>query len=153
MTIASYMKASGLALAAILAATSGAQALTIAEQRAYDNWVNELSSSSSEVAAAQKACGVNLPVKLDPALAAPFIAEQKHAGSFCDDAFYAFVVLCGDAAGKNAIAQKVRSVSCTLNASKNGLSTSLVNGELQVSFGVDTINIHDGVKKYLENNL
>lgn len=153
MTFSSYIKMSGLALAAVLAATSGAKALTVTEQRVYDNWVAELNASNSEVAAAQKACGVNLPVKLDPALAAPFIAEQKHAGSFCDDAYYAFVTLCGDAVGKKAVAEKVRSVSCTLNASKSGLSTSLVNGELQISFGTDTVNIHDGVKKYLENNL
>ncbi len=140
------------ALTGFFLLTASAQALTLAEQRQYDKW-NEFFTTEGHANDVTKACGVTIPVKLDQGVVTPFMADNKNAASFCDEAYSAIKNTCADNAGKTAVAAKVKSLSCMYSGTKDEASVKLNNGDLQFTFGVDASNLSDKVKTFLGNNL
>ena len=161
MTTAPRLKIAGLMLvilAAFFGVISSAHALTLDEQRSYDKWVALLKSSDSHINDVKQKCGIDLPVKLDPALVTPFMAENKNGGYFCDVALEEIADTCADDVGKKAVASKIKSLSCINSAAKDQVSLKLVEGdaqlgELQFIFGPDGSNQAAAVQKFLGNNL
>lgn len=126
-------------------------ALTLAEKKKLQDWETELAETTGHFKAA---CGYDLPVKLDEALVTPFMAAGSHAGGYCASVISSMTTMCADPMSKEAIAAKVKSVSCKYKPGDTVGSYALTpGGALEFSFDNNTPNIEDSAKAFLEGNL
>lgn len=142
-----------LALLLVLTAASPAFSQTLAEKKQMEKWQASLSEDSSAKGFKEK-CGYDLPVKLSDNLVTPFMEQNADASSFCNDVRRAMVSMCEDTTTKEAIAAKVKALSCEYKKD-DAKGTFALSPEGTLSFGFDSNvpNIPDAAKAYLEGNL
>jgi hypothetical protein len=131
-------------------------ALTLGERNEMQKWRTSFTDGSGDmhVEYFQQRCGYTLPVTLDDSLAAPFMAKHSNAAGYCDAALSEMGGMCEESAiSKEAIATKVKALHCRYSAGDKGSFTLSPEGVLDFSFDVDSSNLEDKTKEFLEKNL
>lgn len=95
-------------------------------------------------------CGVDIPIKFDWANVPADRILSSSAASYCDNMLYSVRRICGDAAGKAAVKEKVKSISCGFGPER---SMSLKDGKLDYKIQFDSSNDADFAYEFLQNNL
>ena len=139
-----FVAASVLALAA---AAAGAQSLEMRKRLA-----DQEGELSTLVALTNKKCGIDLKATIDMA---SFNADeflQKSAVSWCSAALTALENVCSDAAGKQAVAGAIKSLTCS---GGSAVSVELTNGDLKYAFPFSSAsNANEmAIRSYLEKHL
>jgi hypothetical protein len=139
-----------LATTALLMAacsTASAQSLEIRKRQAEQE--GELSTL---VALTNKKCGIELKTTIETASFNPDEFMQKSVVSWCSAALTALENVCSDAAGKQAVAGAVKSLTCSGAAA---VSVELTNGDLKYAFPFSSAsNANEMViRTYLEKHL
>jgi hypothetical protein len=145
MRILKLLATSALLLGATSAVT--AQSLEIRKRQA------EQEAELSRLAAlTNKTCGTDLKMTLETATFNPDEFLQKSAASWCSAALTALENVCGDAAGKQAVAGAIKSVTCS---GAPALSVELTNGNLKYAFPFTSASNENerAIRTYLEKHL
>jgi len=139
-----------LATTALLVATASiaaAQSLEIRKRQAEQE--GELSTL---VALTNKKCGIELKTTIDTASFNPDEFLQKSVVSWCSAALTALENVCSDAAGKQAVAGAIKSLTCSGAAA---VSVELTNGDLKYAFPFSSASNANElvIRTYLEKHL
>jgi hypothetical protein len=139
-----------LAVTALLVAvscTASAQSLEIRKRQAEQE-----SELSTLVALTNKKCGIDLKTTIDTASFNPDEFLQKSVVSWCSAALTALENVCSDAAGKQAVAGAIKSLTCSGGPA---VSVELTNGDLKYAFPFSSAsNANEMViRTYLEKHL
>jgi hypothetical protein len=131
----------------VAACTATAQSLEIRKRQAEQE--GELSTL---VALTNKKCGIDLKTTIDTA---SFNADeflQKSVVSWCSAALTALENVCSDAAGKQAVAGAIKSLTC---AGAPAVSVELTNGDLKYAFPFSSASNANEmlIRTYLEKHL
>jgi hypothetical protein len=145
MSILKNLAAATLLLTA--ASTVAAQSLEMRKRLAEQE--GELSTL---VALTNKKCGIDLKATIDMA---SFNADeflQKSAVSWCSAALTALENVCSDAAGKQAVAGAIKTLTCSGGPA---VSVGLTNGDLKYAFPFSSAsNANEmAIRTYLEKHL
>ena len=145
MSILKNLAATTLLLTA--ASTVAAQSLEMRKRLAEQE--GELSTL---VALTNKKCGIDLKATIDMA---SFNADeflQKSAVSWCSAALTALENVCSDAAGKQAVAGAIKTLTCSGGPA---VSVGLTNGDLKYAFPFSSAsNANEmAIRTYLEKHL
>jgi hypothetical protein len=145
MSILKTLAATTLLLTA--ASTVAAQSLEMRKRLAEQE--GELSTL---VALTNKKCGIDLKATIDMA---SFNADeflQKSAVSWCSAALTALENVCSDAAGKQAVAGAIKTLTCSGGPA---VSVGLTNGDLKYAFPFSSAsNANEmAIRTYLEKHL
>ena len=139
----------------LIAVGSFANALTLKERKTLTEWKTYLTDPAADgnTKYFKDKCGYDLPVTIDEKTVTPFMAANASAPSYCDEARGTMGKMCDDdKENKKAISDKIKKVSCHLG--KEGEYTLKLNGtELVVTMGVNSSNLPEKIKEFLENNL
>jgi hypothetical protein len=132
---------------AMAAATAGAQSLEIRKRQAEQE--GELSTL---VALTNKKCGIDLKTTIETATFNPDEFLQKSVVSWCSAALTALENVCSDAAGKQAVAAAIKSLTCSGGAA---VSVELTNGDLKYAFPFTSASNANEmtIRTYLEKHL
>ena len=127
--------------------TATAQSLEIRNRQAEQE--GELSTL---VALTNKKCGVDLKTTIETATFNPDEFLQKSVVSWCSAALTALENVCSDAAGKQAVAGAIKSLTCSGAAS---VSVELTNGDLKYAFPFSSASNANElvIRTYLEKHL
>jgi hypothetical protein len=126
-------------------------AQSLGEQKQLLQWQGWL---DAKVSLFQEKCGYALGAKIDPNLVAPFVAQKQVASNYCQAVADGMAHMCDDPTSKAAIAAKVKTLRCSHKAGdRNGSFSLAADGTLSFAFDVDTPNISDKTKAYLEMTL
>jgi len=139
-----------IATAALLAATvsvASAQSLEIRKRQA-----DQEAEMARLTALTNKSCGIDLKTTIDTASFNPDEFLQKSVASWCSAALTALENVCSDAAGKQAVAGAVKSLTCS---GAPAVSVDLVNGELKYAFPFSSSSNQNEqlIRTYLEKHL
>jgi len=139
-----------LATTALLAATvslASAQSLEIRKRLADQD-----AEMARLTALTNKSCGIELKTTIDAASFNPDEFLTKSAASWCSAALTALENVCSDAAGKQAIAGAVKSLTCS---GAPAVSVDLANGELKYAFPFSSASNQNEqlIRTYLEKHL
>ena len=144
-TTAKYCVATIAALAVIGMAAASAQSLKLRQRM-----TSEAADLVKDVDYTNKVCGTSMAVKFDWAAAPGDNLLKYSPQSYCKAALEGIERVCGDAAGKDAVRQKIKSVTCGFGASR---TISLKEGAVDYKINFNSVNDADFVFEYLENNL
>ena len=135
------------ALLMAAASTSSAQSLEIRKRQAEQE--GELATL---VALTNGKCGIDLKTTIATATFNPDEFLQKSVVSWCSAALNALENVCSDAAGKQAVAGAVKSVTCS---GAPAVSVELTNGDLKYAFPFSSAaNANELIiRTYLEKHL
>jgi hypothetical protein len=97
-----------------------------------------------------KKCGSALTVKFDWTGITPGTLKEFSASGYCDAALEGIRRVCDDALGKDAVKQKIKSMTCGFGVER---SISLRDGSLAYTINFKSTNDADFVYAYLTNNL
>jgi hypothetical protein len=97
-----------------------------------------------------KKCGSALTVKFDWTGVPPGALKEFSASGYCDAALQGIRRVCDDAPGKDAVKQKIKSMTCGFGVER---SISLKDGSLAYTINFKSTNDADFVYAYLTNNL
>ncbi|MEI9984403.1 MAG: hypothetical protein WDN69_15035 [Aliidongia sp.] len=99
-----------------------------------------------------KACGFTLKTQIDWASFNADEVLQKSVVSWCTAGLDAMEDLCGEALGKQAVAEKVKSLTC---AGGSAVSATLTDGNLTYAFPFSSASNQNKllIRSYLEKNL
>ena len=142
-----------LKLIATAALLAGATSVASAQSLEIRKRLGEQETEMSRLAALTgKTCGIELKTAIDAASFNPDEFLQKSAASWCAAALTAIENVCSDAAGKQAIAGAVKSVTCS---GAPAVSVELVNGELKYAFPFSSSSNQNEqlIRSYLEKHL
>jgi hypothetical protein len=142
---ATYWGAAIAALAVIGIAAASAQSLKIRQRMA-----SEAADLVKDVDYTNSVCGTALAVKFDWANAPAENLLKYSPEGYCNAALEGIQRVCGDALGKDAVRQKIKSVTCGFGASRTIL---LKDGAIDYKINFDSVNDADFVFEYLQNNL
>jgi hypothetical protein len=139
-----------LATTALLVAASStatAQSLEIRKRQAEQE--GELSTL---VALANKKCGIDLKTTIETATFNQDEFLQKSVVSWCSAALTALENVCSDAAGKQAVAGTIKSLTCS---GAPAVSVELANGDLKYAFPFSSASNANEltIRTYLEKHL
>lgn len=138
------------ATTALLVAASSiatAQSLEIRKRQAEQE--GELSTL---VALTNKKCGIELKTTIETATFNPDEFLQKSVVSWCSAALTALENVCSDAAGKQAVAGAIKSLTCS---GGSAVSVELTNGDLKYAFPFSSSSNANEmtIRTYLEKHL
>lgn len=133
------------ALAVIGTAAAGAQSLQIRQRMA-----SQEADLVKDAEYTNSSCGTKLAVKFNWAGAPSDDLLKYSSEGFCNAALEGIQRVCRDAAGKDAIKQKVKTVTCGFGASR---TIALKNGAIDYKINFSSSNDADFVFEYLQNNL
>lgn len=124
-----------------------AQSLEIRKRQAEQD--GELSTL---VALTNNKCGIDLKATIETATFNPDEFLQKSVVSWCSAALTALENVCSDAAGKQAVAGAVKSLTCSGAAA---VSVELTNGQLKYAFPFSSASNANEmtIRTYLEKHL
>lgn len=105
---------------------------------------------AEDAASTNKACGSNFSVKFDWAAAPNADLEHYSAEGYCDSALSAVRSICNDVAGRNAVKEKIKRMTCGFAGKR---TIALKNGALDYKINFSSFNDSDFVVEYLRNNL
>jgi hypothetical protein len=108
------------------------------------------SALAKEVERTTKKCGSGFTVKFDWTGVAASALKEFSASGYCDAALEGIRRVCDDALGKDAIKQKIKSMTCGFGSER---SISLKDGSLAYTINFKSTNDADFVYAYLQNNL
>ena len=139
-----------IAATALLAGTvsaASAQSLEIRKRQA-----DQEAELARLTALTNKSCGIDLKTTIDTASFNPDEFLQKSVASWCSAALTALENVCSDAAGKQAVAGAVKSLTCS---GAPAVSVDLVNGELKYAFPFSSASNQNEqlIRTYLEKHL
>jgi hypothetical protein len=97
-----------------------------------------------------KKCGSSLTAKFDWTGVPPGALKEFSASGYCDAALQGIRRVCDDALGKDAVKQKIKSMTCGFGVER---SISLKDGSLAYTINFKSTNDADFVYAYLTNNL
>jgi hypothetical protein len=103
-----------------------------------------------DVQRTNKVCGSNFSVKFDWTAAPQDQLEEYSAAGYCEAALSGVQSVCEDAAGKDAVKQKIKNMTCGFAGER---AIALKNGTLDYKIHFKSVNDADFVTKYLQNNL
>ena len=127
--------------------TVTAQSLEIRKRQAEQE--GELSTL---VALTNKKCGIDLKTTIETASFNPDEFLQKSVVSWCSAALTALENVCSDAAGKQAVAGAIKSLTCS---GAPAVSVELTNGDLKYAFPFSSASNANEltIRTYLEKHL
>lgn len=127
--------------------TATAQSLEIRKRQAEQE--GELSTL---VALTNKKCGIDLKTTIETATFNPDEFLQKSVVSWCSAALTALENVCSDAAGKQAVAGAIKSLTCS---GAPAVSVELTNGDLKYAFPFSSASNANEliIRTYLEKHL
>ena len=138
-----------LAMAALAAGARGAAAQTLGERQTI---AAEDAKLAEPLAITNTHCGTDLKA----GIAWPDFLQHKDKLPFatgdCEAALQAIYLMCNSPVAKQAIAQKVKSLSCVLADGKQAMSMDQ-NGVLTLSIDLDGANYSMFVQKWLGDHL
>jgi len=145
MRIPKLLATTALLVAATSAAT--AQSLEIRKRQAEQE-----AELSRLVALTDKACGIDLKTTIETATFNPDEFMQKSVVSWCSAALTALENECSDAAGKQAVAGAIKSLTCS---GASTVSVELTNGNLKYAFPFSSASNENeqAIRTYLEKHL
>jgi hypothetical protein len=97
-----------------------------------------------------KKCGSGFAVKFDWTGVPTDALKEFSASGYCDAALQGIRRVCEDALGKDAVKQKIKSMTCGFGGER---SISLKDGSLTYTINFNSANDADFVYAYLQNNL
>ncbi|MEJ2117807.1 MAG: hypothetical protein P8Y36_07855 [Alphaproteobacteria bacterium] len=97
-----------------------------------------------------KSCGTTIAVKFDWKDAPAADLEKYSASLFCDAALSGIRRTCANQIGKDAVKQKVKSVTCGFGPKR---AISLKDGLVDYKINFSTSNDTDFVYEFMQNNL
>jgi hypothetical protein len=135
------------ALLMAAASTASAQSLEIRKRQAEQE--GELSTL---VALTNKKCGIDLKTTIETATFNPDEFLQKSVVSWCSAALTALENVCSDAAGKQAVAGAIKTLTCS---GAPAVSVELANGDLKYAFPFSSASNANEltIRTYLEKHL
>ena len=139
-----------IATATLLAgAASAATAQSLEIRKRQTEQETELSRLT---ALTNKTCGIDLKTTIETATFNADEFLQKSVASWCSAALTALENVCSDAAGKQAVAGAVRSLTCS---GAPAVSVELNNGELKYAFPFSSASNANEltIRTYLEKHL
>jgi hypothetical protein len=142
---AKYWVATIAALAVIGTAAAGAQSFKIRQRMA-----SEAADLVKDVDYTNSVCGTALAVKFDWASAPAEDLLKYSPEGYCNAALEGIQRVCGDTVGKDAVRQKIKSVTCGFSASR---AIVLKDGTVDYKINFNSVNDADFVFEYLQNNL
>ena len=95
-------------------------------------------------------CGSGLTVKFDWTGVPAGALKEFSASGYCDAALEGIRRVCEDALGKDAVKQKIKSMTCGFGGER---AISLKDGSLAYTINFNATNNADFVYAYLQNNL
>jgi hypothetical protein len=95
-------------------------------------------------------CGSGLTVKFDWTGVPAGALKEFSASGYCDAALEGIRRVCDDAPGRDAVKQKIKSMTCGFGGER---SISLKDGSLAYTINFNSANDADFVYAYLQNNL
>ena len=95
-------------------------------------------------------CGSGFTVKFDWTGIAASALKEFSASGYCDAALEGIRRVCDDALGKDAVKQKIKSMTCAFGGER---AISLKDGSLAYTISFKSTNDADFVYAYLQNNL
>jgi len=142
-------KGSTLLLTALLTAAgaTGPQAQSLKEKQIQARQETEL---AKDVEFTNKTCGSELTVRFDWSAVPAGALEKFSAEGYCDAALESIRRVCTDAPGKDAVKQRIKSVTCGFGRER---AISLKEGLLDYTINFNSVNDADFVYAYLLNNL
>jgi hypothetical protein len=140
-----YWVAAIAALAALGIATASAQSLKIRQRMA-----SEAADLVKDADRTNSVCGTSLTVKFDWGGAPGDDLLKYSPQSYCSAALDGIQRVCGDAAGKDAVKQKIKNVTCSFGASR---TIALKDGAVDYKINFNSVNDADFVFEYLQNYL
>lgn len=140
-----------MAFALICAVSAPLFAQSLGDKKTLEKWQESLQAKTEQF---KVHCGHDLPVTLNTNLIEPFTAKDMSGGAYCGGLIDSMSGLCNDATYKSAISGKIKSISCSYAAqSAHGDFKLGPNGTLEASFGLDSSNMNDALKAFLDKNL
>jgi hypothetical protein len=97
-----------------------------------------------------KTCGSEFTVRFDWSAVPAGALERFSAEGYCDAALEGIRRGCTDALGKDAVKQRIKSMTCGFGRER---AISLKEGSLDYTINFDSVNDADFVYAYLLNNL
>ena len=131
-------------LAAIGIAGAGAQSLKIRQRM-----LSETADLVKDADYTNTVCGTALAAKFDWSGAPAEDLLKYSPESFCNAALEGIQRVCSDAIGKDAVRQKIKSVTCGFGTSRAIL---LKDGAIDCKINFNSTNDADFVFEYLQNN-
>lgn len=95
-------------------------------------------------------CGIDIPITFDWTNVPTDRIEAFSPSAYCDNMLYSVRRICGDADGKAAVKQQIKSVSCGFGAER---TMSFKDGKLDYKIQFDSFNDADFAYEYLVNHL
>jgi hypothetical protein len=126
-------------------AAAGAQSLKIRQRMA-----SQAADLVKDADYTNKACGTTLAVKFDWAGAPEQDLLKYSPEGYCSAALEGIQRVCGDAIGKDAVKQKIKSVTCGFGASR---TIALKDGVVDYKINFNSYNDADFVYEYLQEQL
>jgi hypothetical protein len=95
-----------------------------------------------------KKCDTNVAVKFD--WSKPPSDRSYSASGYCEPVLYAMERVCDTPAGKDAVKQKIKSLTCGFGAQR---TIAIKDGAIDYQINYGSVNDADFVFEYLQNNL
>jgi hypothetical protein len=95
-------------------------------------------------------CGSGFTVKFDWTKISPGALNEFSAAGYCDAALEGIRRVCEEALGKDAVKQKIKSMTCGFGGER---AISLRDGSLDYTISFNSSNDADFVYAYLQNSL
>lgn len=138
-----------LVASALLLAISAATAQSLEIRKRQADQEAELSRLA---ALTNKACGIDLKTTIETATFNADEFLQKSTASWCSAGLTALENVCSDAAGKQAVAGAIKSLTCS---GASAVSVELTNGDLKYAFPFSSASNENEriIRTYLEKHL
>ena len=105
---------------------------------------------AKDVERTNKQCGSGFTVKFDWTGIPPGALNEFSAAGYCDAALEGIRRICEESLGKDAVKQKIKSMTCGFGGER---AISLTNGSLEYTINFNSTNDADFVYAYLQNSL
>ena len=128
--------------------TEGAAAAAAAKEKQIQP--EQEAAIATNVERTNKICGSGFTVKFDWTAVPAGALKEFSAAGYCDAALEGIRRVCDDALGKDAVKQKIKSMTCGFGGER---SISLKDGSLAYTINFNSANDADFVYAYLQSNL
>lgn len=144
------MKSFAFLFIALLSTTS--MALTLKEQKKMKEAKDYVAGDDSYKDETVKKCGYDIPLTIEAKMVTPFMEGNYSLPSYCDSPRGTISGMCEDETSKTAIKKAIKKIDCKLG--KEGeVAFKLNGGTLTFTVGVNSSNLEQKTKEWLENNL
>ena len=131
-------------------------ALTPQQQSYLDKAQNYLNDASlSYKAYPTDMCGFDIPTKIDPSLAEPFLKADLEVKNYCEEVRTKVALICRDGSAplQEKVKKNIKSITCRLSSKPEEILVHFANGNLEVSLNTKSSDIDRAVLKYIETSM